>query len=562
VRGLDGCRRCLGSGGHPQLLEAALAGWTASGHVQPRDGVWTAVAALDAGPGLRHRLVDLASAELSALRRRQPHLAHELLALLQLLAIAEGPQPWPWLEAALARLALDPGRLRACLAVSTEAGLLLEDRASGSLSLRHPALAEALLRLDGLPRPALHRALAFTLQDAGLPRQRYVPHLWRAGELREAWLATQQGVQAAERFGANDAIDRLLAEAEHFAEPAGLLSPEPWAWALTRRGQALLSLSRYTQAAMYFEELRAVACTLTAPADADADTEALLGLAAVAEACGRFPVALAHLDLVTRTEPWVVHRAEALRGHVFRGLSRPDDALAAMARAEQACLALDDPLSAARFRAERALLEVFAGRPARASSLLETMPPVVASAVDPTLRARWLYVSGNILQEQGQSDGAVQAYVAALDLLHALGHVHGELGVMGNLSIALQSAGRAEEAEAVLLRSLRMREAHVQSRGLSQTCNNLADLYLSQGRPLDALPLARRAVQAVRELGRQLGLVISLCTLAQSLAGVGDREGARAAALESLELNGDPPGRPQAAATCRRVLDSLDGRRA
>jgi tetratricopeptide (TPR) repeat protein len=133
---------------------------------------------------------------------------------------------------------------------------------------------------------------------------------------------------------------------------------------------------------------------------------------------------------------------------------------------------------------------------------------------------------------------------------------------MGNLSIALQSAGRAEEAEAVLLRSLRMREAHVQSRGLSQTCNNLADLYLSQGRPLDALPLARRAVQAVRELGRQLGLVISLCTLAQSLAGVGDREGARAAALESLELNGDPPGRPQAAATCRRVLDSLDGRRA
>lgn len=550
------------SDGHPLLLESALAGWTAGGHVQPRDGVWTAVAPLDAGPlvsirtGLRDRLVDLATAELAAVRRHHPELAADLLAWLHLLAIAEGPQAVAVLEGALRRLLPHVDRVQAARQVLTQAGLLQGDR--DTVTLRHPALAEAVLRLDGLPRTTLHRALAEALQDAGMPAQSYVPHLWRAGALDEAWRATQQGVHTAERFGANDAVDQLLQDAEQFAEPAGLLTPEQSAWALGRRGQALVSLSRLAPAAACFHEQRALACMLPFRQGDHTDAEALLGLAAVAEAGGHFDQALRHLDELRGDDPGMRHRADVLRGHVLRGMGRPDEALEALARAEQACHALQDPLAAARLRAEQALLQVFAGRTQQAEALLEPQPDVVVTAMDPTLRARWLYVQGNLRQSQGNHIGAIESYQGAVDVLQALGHVHGKLGVLGNLATALQSAGRDREAEAALLTSLRLGEAEVHARRLAHCLNNLADLYLVQGRPLDALPVAHRAVSHARAQGPNLGLTIALCTLAQSLAGAGDAEGARAAVRESLALNGDPPGRPQTAATCRKLLESLD----
>lgn len=68
---------------------------------------------------------------------------------------------------------------------------------------------------------------------------------------------------------------------------------------------------------------------------------------------------------------------------------------------------------------------------------------------------------------------------------------------LGNLGQLLQNLGRLSEAETFLLRALSIPQAVAGDLSTPHLLNSLASLYMDLGRPADALPLYKKALDAV-----------------------------------------------------------------
>ncbi len=554
--------------GNPLFLETALMGYVADGRVQVRDGCWRAVVPLRSDRTLVDRLRTTVAEELDAfLRRHQRHRRH-LQALLHVLAVVGGPQPLAQVrEMFLALLEQNPPRpaFAQSVALASAAGLIARS-AQGErdeIKLRHGAVADVVLARFADSAAAAHRAVAAVLRERGMPAPAYVPHLWRCGELMEAWQATRRGVAASAQLLDNHGTNRLLDEAERFGEPAGLLTMADLAWLLRHRGEALLALAQYDEAEARFTELAAMGPALVGEAlgvPEDSKLRAHIGLAAVSEARSENAEALEHLEHAlgaTSDSPGLRGRIHTLRAVILRNVTRYAEACLEFEAAEQSLLTAGDHRGALEARIEQAMVAVLTCDFERADRLLRSAQAGLARAGDPFLQARFLYVMGSLCDGRRAYSESVHFYLDALAPLRAIGHRRGEAAVMANAATAYHYIGQFDAAEKMHLDALHIREELGDIRGIVASCNNIGDLYVQMGRPQDAVPVTQRALREAERCGLAHSVAVAYCTLGQTSLALGDLDGAAANANKALALDSDPPKWFRTQVNCLEILAAV-----
>jgi tetratricopeptide (TPR) repeat protein len=142
-----------------------------------------------------------------------------------------------------------------------------------------------------------------------------------------------------------------------------------------------------------------------------------------------------------------------------------------------------------------------------------------ADLKDPVLKARILGHQANLHFLNGRPHEAIATYEAAIEAAEPVADISQLAGIYEGLAMSFQQAGQLGRALTYAQRSLRLFETVQDVRMSAQLRNNMADMLLQQGRPVDAETV--------------------FCAGAAQLAQVGDRElrpyllaGAAEAALE------------------------------
>ncbi len=544
------------SAGHPRTLVQLFLAHIREGRVQARSGSWQGVAPLELSRSAAETLNSLLRAQVDDLLRQAGEGREALRLLLHAAALARSPLRLGWLPEICAQAAMPMPRMQAVLPLAATAGVLVQQGPAGALVFEHAQFAQAVRQRFRDDTRTLHQWLAVVLRDHGEPQRAWIGHLWRADALDQAWTATRSAVEDAWAIPDFAAVEALLADAEQYGQMSGALGLEDHAWMLYRYAEALVHTGNTQAASQRMVELR----TLDELVDADDGAslwtrQAWLGSAAAAEGRGEHPQALefCRIGLARKgLDKKTTARLHLIVGAASRNACDNVRAIESLRQAEALFALLGDRFGRDWARVDLALLHVMRGDLVQAESWLR---PIAGDGVaDVLLSARRDYVDGLRLQATGEHEASLVVLERARATLQRIGHRRGEGAALIGKAIAWRYLRAFESAECAFRTALALSEEPREDANIASTLNNLADLYVTMRRPLDALKPARRAVHlasAAQAVGHHL---VALCTLAEALSALGDHAAAVQAARASLALNGEPPARLMSARLCTDLI--------
>ena len=151
-------------------------------------------------------------------------------------------------------------------------------------------------------------------------------------------------------------------------------------------------------------------------------------------------------------------------------------------------------------------------------------------------RANALWGIGLVRYQVGDLAGADARFQGALALFEELGSAHGRASMWHCLGQVRQAAGDYQDA-AELLERARTRLGELGDRsGQAQAVISLGELLVRTDGPAAALPLYQQALDIARQVGNRLEEARALEGVGRCRAGLGERDPARAALSQSVEL--------------------------
>src|SRR5690606_35394665 len=194
---------------------------------------------------------------------------------------------------------------------------------------------------------------------------------------------------------------------------------------------------------------------------------------------------------------------------VFAAMLTRANALQILGRNEEAIELLREagklegltPIREARLKDRLGLIFGAIGRPKDAKRLYESALQQARDHKDPMLVARILFNLGWVNLRGDRGSEAVKQLQEALEMAQREDDRGFESSALGGLALALNLAGKRQEAEACMLRGIRL------SRELGRTFTEVAQLdtltriYHEQSRDEEALQVATKAKKLAHELG-------------------------------------------------------------
>jgi tetratricopeptide (TPR) repeat protein len=324
---------------------------------------------------------------------------------------------------------------------------------------------------------------------------------------------------------------RLLADAEAFGEG---MPEDQWAWLLLHHTEVLLQQGRMPQALARVDELRALDRVVAADSPAAQWTaRAALLAARIGQRIGDAQLArdgLAEALRRAHDQPRALAEANLYAARIRALFDGPEAAAEVARQAEQQYARLADTAGRERALTERALYFVDAADAARWCAMLDPEPPVLG----PVDVGRRLYALAQCHAECGDFARAMVLSRRAAEVLETAGHIVGKAAAMSVHAIAARRNGQFEVAEAVQRELLALRADQGSIALMATTLNNLADVLLCAGRPLEALPLALRSQAAYARMAGGAPEATGSRTLAEILLVLGKWQQAADSVQRSL----------------------------
>lgn len=488
-------RRLLAAtGGNPFFVAETLTHWQGLGLlVREADGRWRTP--FDEGTDDYRELPLPASVREAVLARvrRQPDAVQRLLQAAALAAEPFGP-------AVLAgACALSETETLAALERGLDSGLLRE--LGHGHAFAHDLVQAAVAGTLSPQRARLvHRRLALAAQAAGLDEAEIARHWESGGEPRRA---VPWRLAAAERAGALGSWQ--VAEAHWAAALANDPAPEQHLLLLRKRWPTLQARDDRPGLQQVLDELeRLHQLWRQHPASARAAVQARVEQALILSLELRLRSTRSALDLADEVQPALA----------------PDDPLqpeVALARAQ--CLN-----NVQRHEQAQQVVEAALQQP----------------GVDPSMQARLMHTLVFGLFQQGQPQHALPYAQRVVHIRRAGGDRRAQLRALANLGLVQSAIGDQRAAMAAMEEALQLARALHMLDPQRELSNNLADIHLTEGRPVQALELVDEALSLSPHWARPRMRVFLLGMRVQALWQLGLLGQARCAADAALAAALEP----------------------
>jgi tetratricopeptide (TPR) repeat protein len=232
----------------------------------------------------------------------------------------------------------------------------------------------------------------------------------------------------------------------------------------------------------------------------------------------------------------VVAQAKSAEGFALERLGRLDEAMSALAQAQELFTAAGDRLGAAGAvqMSGTVLLDKadYAGARRSYDAALFAFRQLGAQQ----RIAATLNNIGNVLYDQVQLEEAKKHYEEVLRIDREIGDRAGAAGALGNLANVLDTMGDLAGARTMQEQGLAAFREVGDRRGTASTLNNLGNVLMELGELTAARERYEESLAITRETGYKRGQAYSKFGLAEVLAAQGQLDPARAAAEEALAL--------------------------
>ncbi len=162
------------------------------------------------------------------------------------------------------------------------------------------------------------------------------------------------------------------------------------------------------------------------------------------------------------------------------------------------------------------------------------------------VRANTLQAIGIAYKQLDRLDEALKNYQESLDIKQRLGNKRGMAGSLSEIAQVQERQGKLKEAEQSYQAALKFQREIGDKAGMSTTLINLAGLMNETlGRPDDALPLLREALQLRRDAGNPAGEAMVLNNIGNVYLAKGDYSEAQTYFERTLELREKANVRPK-----------------
>jgi signal transduction histidine kinase/Tfp pilus assembly protein PilF len=152
------------------------------------------------------------------------------------------------------------------------------------------------------------------------------------------------------------------------------------------------------------------------------------------------------------------------------------------------------------------------------------------------LKARALRYIGNVYNDQGIYDNAIDFYIQSLDIHKQINDQKGVAYCLNNIGNVHADQGNFEKAKAYYLQSVPLFEADNEKTGLAASFNNLGSIYFEEGEFQKSIDFFLKTLEIVKELDHKKGMANTYNNLGEAYHKQGQNEKSLEYYMNTLEV--------------------------
>lgn len=152
------------------------------------------------------------------------------------------------------------------------------------------------------------------------------------------------------------------------------------------------------------------------------------------------------------------------------------------------------------------------------------------------LKARTLRYIGNVYNDQGIYDNAIDFYIQSLDLHKQINDQKGVAYCLNNIGNVHADQGNFEKAKAYYLQSVPLFEADNEKTGLAASFNNLGSIYFEEGEFKKSIDFFLKTLEIVKELDHKKGMANTYNNLGEAYHKQGQNDKSLEYYMNTLEV--------------------------